>query len=429
MNHISPTMFRVCAVSNASLDTHPNNTLTKFTHSLPKPIYFDARHKPKVKVLSLGLSIGLANEQERAGIEHVKIHLEQLNATSQVSPSSGFSQCLARFPFPQELTETHSTYWHAFDNPVSIPIESGEELSELSFLITCQRDRQLGLAPGPSTVINLVIESKSSSDMFTLTVDASHSKQLFPSNSQADFRMKLPAALELDQKGWEMAMHSISAPKEVYLGLDLEVILKREEEEHEVRLKVEVGSSPTVATVVSEMNKLLQEDHINFTLGTQVRLVRRKQSTVQWMRLNHELSSLLRANVKKVGEMFSRVFFPNITHRLLVSSNPPAWSEKIPLPSDLIFVYCDVITNSIVGNAIAPLVEVIPSTELALNSTERGTLLALPHLHFHPLAKTSFSELHCRLTRADGKPIVFDSTKPGEHVSITFLFRKMTDKE
>jgi len=423
-------MFRICAVSNASLDTHPNNTLTKFTHSLPTPIQFEAGLKPKVKVLSVGLSIALTEEQERASIEHVQIHLEQLNSTSQVSAASGFSQCLARVPFPQKVEENNSTFWHAFDNPVSIPIDSGEELSELSFLITCQRNKQLGLSPGPATVINLVIESMSSSSMFTLTLDAAHSKHLFPSNSQADFRMKLPVPLDLDREGWEMAMHSISAPKEVYLGLNLVVTVKRAGENHEVHHKLDVGSSPTISSIITKMNYVLKDDYINFQLGSELRLVRRKRSTVEVLRLNKELSTLLRANILEGGlDAFTRVFFSNITHRLLVSGNPPAWAEKVPLPTDLIFVYCDVITDSIVGNVIAPLVEVIPSTELALNSAERGALHALPHLHFHPLSKTSFEEVYCRLTRADGKPIEFATTKDDEHISLTFLFRRNADSK
>ena len=421
-------MLRITSLSNASLDRYPNNTLTKFTHALTKPIRFQPGAKPKIKVLSVALSHRLS-EGEPTDVDLVKVHLEQLNPLSQVSASGGFSQCIARFPFPSRLEEGQSSFWHVFDHPLPVPLDNVEEVRELNFFITCQLDKQLKLAPGPTTIINLSLETMSTSETFTLTVDASHSKHLFHSNTDGNFRMKLPRALELDGEGWQMALHSISTPRNSSLGSYLEVIVKRVEEAHAQRIQLEFTPDSTLGSILTELNRNLQSDKINFSLARKLELLRRKQSTVEYIIINQELANLFNIDLEnEPGGEYKRIFFPRTTHRHILSEHPPKWSVKIPPPIEHIFVYCDLIKNSIVGNTEGPLVEVVPSPAVKLDSKKHAALYSMPHLTFHSLAKTSFSELQCRLTRADGKPIIVHSSGMDSHLSLTFLFQRVNNR-
>lgn len=199
---------KISSLSNASLKKYPNNTLSKFTHILPKTIKLDKNLQHTISLTSISLSHNLTHSEGEKYLGFVKVHLKELNP--QTTPNQGDEQCVARIPYPKR-DKNKTTFDHEFRNPVPIPLTNVEQIQKLSYLITDEHNQQLKLADGITTVINIVIEEMKYQDRFTITVNPSYSRSVYQFNNAGDFRTHFPSEIELDNT-WEVALHSLIIP-------------------------------------------------------------------------------------------------------------------------------------------------------------------------------------------------------------------------
>ena len=85
--------FQILSLSNSSLDKYPSNSLSKFTHYLPRSL----NARSKIFAIALTNIVVQRRLTSKKQIGYIKVHLDQLE--SQPCPQGHEDKCLARIPF------------------------------------------------------------------------------------------------------------------------------------------------------------------------------------------------------------------------------------------------------------------------------------------------------------------------------------------
>ena len=85
----------VICLSNPSLYLYPENSFTRFTHRLPKPIDVLKGQRAYVALSTATVSTRLREDQDDVGF--LKVHLSEIDPV--VGPDSDERRVLARIPF------------------------------------------------------------------------------------------------------------------------------------------------------------------------------------------------------------------------------------------------------------------------------------------------------------------------------------------
>lgn len=412
--------------SNGCLYHFPNNSLTKFSNVVPQ-VFHQQRGGEKlfVRLRSIAISYKLTEPDIFAG--YAKIHLSELEPTSL---NTVFEKSLGRFPFPPK-TVLRDYAIHEFENSTYIPIRA-LPLAQLSILITNSADRQLQLADGPPTLVQLEVTNMDLSGQFSISC-MSHSPrelEIYPENTLDEFRVRLPQELSL--RDWEVSLVSVGYPPDL--------------------------DPPTTvwwtaqSTIAGKKRRLFSFDLLDFdTTGNFVRAVIREleaddyyggkleiemlETPTEYGFFNWRTQNISFAQNEEIEVNFSLGFcraFGQTTQppptslglRNAVTMHGQA-DIKLAVPTSIGMLYCDVVESSAVSDGLAPLLQVMPVNHLSGNH-----LYEPQHLIFHQVVTRSFSDITFRLKRPDGQPHRLNSqseyTIASGGLSITLLFRPIS---
>lgn len=448
---------QVISLSNASLGLYPQNSLTKFSHRLPSRIVFDPNYSVSVALNTLVLSSTLTlSAAIRSRPSYIKIHLKEVDPG--VSPGHSDSQLLARFPF----VNGH-VVWRRQRVPVFLPLSAGRELTELNYLITDEDNNQLQLESGPPTLIQLDVMATKAARSFSLTLDEEMSRSLHANNTPTTWISELPESIRLDPE-LEVCLHSVQVPQSVYMQNSyLEITLHRKIHGVEAsgsvshpsdavhRFKLDRGEKYTESELINRAFKsFLKNRGVNLFLSEknngEIRLntspmteAQKEMSGVNTaidefylLRLSPFTARVLRiAHDPEKGAQFFLISGSGGTSlkmRNAVRNYRRKDKVKIPAP-DHLALYCDLVEPSIIGNAIAPIVDVLPADKLSVNRNSRGELFVVDNPIFRSINPHVTNTIQVKIRLLDGSEptIIHHGLEEGQAkrpISLLFVFRK-----
>ena len=449
----------VFCLSNASLEIYPDNTLSKFTHRFPQPIKVPTGLQPLVSLREFVLSNHPSANAPK--VSFLKVHLEELDPVA--GPEVNDRRLLATLP-----NKTGRLNWIRPDYPVLCPLGVTDQIEEFSFLITDEWNRQLQLKDGPTTVIHLTIIMTDSHQSFTMSVGPDTSKHLFSHNSLTTFSVEMPETLDLSDN-WEVALLSAQAGNSVVVeDSRLKFVLHTGKQQLMQESSMMMGAHPddevlevssrkhnlTDATLVDKYLSPWLKDHgfsisLNLLNGA-IQIARKEEAVIN---VGSELNassegldeirslemSLTACKALRITTAGPNGMLINLSHR----KNEPVFLRRpienyTPMLASLRFhtpvlehlaIYCDLAENSIIGNELAPIMDVVPTRKLHLLDTEADAFYSMKHPVFrrvNPHVRRTF-DVALRSLDGSAPHLIYD-----EHdfnaikhpIVLTFVFRR-----
>jgi len=457
------TSRQILSLSNASLDLYPDNSRTQFTHHLPQRLQFKPGTIVQVALTQVVISGDLdetAYDEDRT-ISYVKVHLKQLSP--QTVPNNSEVRLLARIPFKPGA----STYIYKPDTPVFLPLIDCSHLDELTYIITDERDIPLKLADGQPTGVQIEMETSRERGAFSVSVNANVSKDLYPDNTLAEWRSEFPHSLNLDS-GWEVCLHSVQVPKAVQIT----------DSAGSVTLYRYNDSYPAIG-LTSMLNELTPEKTWNYhdftpflrRFGLDVQTTASGKIAVT--RARHlTFAQRQRANIDRdvPSSYVARMTLDPVLCFMLNLQHDPKDGLTFHFPEDVndsrtevvireavkdrrgklkedyrerfmtdgraeqLAVYADLVESSIVGNAIGPILDIVPTKELSIYSTTEDVFYPLANPIYRGVNPQAGKTLCVKLTRLDGRvpPMAYaeeyDETER-EPITLNLVFRRRGRRE
>lgn len=444
----------VTLLSNASLSSHPNNTLTRFTNVLRRPIEVDPAGGGVVSVrmkqifFSRALAPALAHV---ARVPLMEIHLDQLqpqmvngcNAPLLATVDVGRARMA-----PPTLGGNYVCVSFAKAPALKLNVDCVEHLS---VRLTKSGGRvSYPLVFGPPTIVQLEIAMGSDVE-FAMTCmshpptlgGGAEEEVLFADNTPTDFRTDLRRDVNL--RGWEVALTSIAFPRFASDTQLLRIIVSLVVNEGEGAPAEPSPHSLTFAAPIGEFNDrgafLTSFQHEvevkdGFRDGPRG-LVEVRRAVGNWngrVIWNKHQERYLRVDFEPLaayvcGWGFSRrvAFVPpatlndgNLTARMTEITSP-ANSHLVDatalLPPDVCLAYCDRIKPIMVGDAQAHLLAPIPMQWGAGAAGGRAAHVVYepPHLTYHDVQEGDFGDIGFTLRRADGQTVSFPPVREGQY--------------
>ena len=411
--------FLITSLSNSSLKEYPHNTLTNFIHRLPSPIELTPGQPHSIALRTFAFT---TNIKSLTNVGYIKVHLRELNP--QFSAEEGDSQCLARVPITNlskvEEDSTVDSFFYEFDHPVRVDLSEHTHLEQLSFFITDEKNKQLQIPSGVSTVVNMEIEDTISLGHFALTANPQYSIDVFVNNKNQDFRLLLPGPIQVDSN-WEVALHSVIVPQSVDVSIRAELEFHNLEEDARVVAYIwEEVTGENVDELKEEMlstfvlwDLVLQETNA----GTAIIVDTAWREEPVTVVMNAACATILGIPTNGKDEL-SWDTDPNGLG-VVVSDKPLTGGG---LGCDHVMVYCDLVQDSIVGDKMCQLLDMVSSRSIGLFTQQTDTIFHLPHLSFRALGKHKFDNIHFTLATIDGRDVPLGESS--ESITLNLLFRQ-----
>lgn len=398
--------FSVISSSNASLNLYPNNTLSKFSHRLPIPLQLNPAKTQFICLKSITFDAKFA-ASKRGG--YIKVHLKELD--TRITPANGDAQCLARIPVPVIAEEElENSVWYSFKNPTRLPLADTDELRVLNFVITDEHNSQLILRDfGVTTVLSMVIEEMDFPDHFSITANPRMSMNVFAANTNGDFRVNFPGTVEMDSS-WEVALHNIIIPKAVTLTVPAWIRIGKDTKEWDIFGKTGVDVFDQVAQTLMDRSIVMSQDRDKDVL----QVWSQERTTLAFS------NSICRALLLDDKNTKGYSSWELTADGVVVLR--PFKNYLLDTRCDHICIYSDIVQESIMGNEMCKILEVVSSSEIGLTNGATDTIFHVPNLTFRSVSKFSFNSMQFILTGLDGSipPI----SEENEGLSITLVFRK-----
>lgn len=427
--HCSSTS-RFTVLSSSGTAEHPENTPAHFTNTLPDVLTLCPSKRYCLKVHSIFLTRQLLRAEDLPpdyAVDEVRVHFAQLRPSYE-SAARALTHCVARLPFPDADAAAGSSavgLFHAFTHPIGVPFDPvGPVLYELTFSLSDQLGRPLPLRSSTAqpTIINLSLEEMDVQDTFSLTVSSLDSSHEFPANRPWSFHTNFATQFELDPTEWEVALHHVAVPRDLHMEHRLSLTF-------DDNLRYAVDSAlfddwNAMFHYFAQRCRNLQVELVR--VGSRLRLIPSGRFPLHSLELNPPLARALGLSPEHLRA--------DGTYRLNLEELPlnkpfdlpgsAAQGEdnyKTPQPEHAV-VCCSLVRPSMLGSETLPLVDVLPTKELGLRTTE-ARLYELPSLIFRPLAAHVFSSFSVKLLSLQGVPL-YASTPDGAAISFTFVFER-----
>jgi hypothetical protein len=432
-------VFQFTLLSSAGRRHYPDNSLSRFTNDLQRPLYpSNASNKLFVRLRSLTMMYKLQEEDPLA--TYVSVHLSELEPSIFADSKDRGLGSVTFHPSgdPEEFYSTYDFQHTPYIALRTIPLHT------LTVTLTNSANQQLKLIDvGPPTLIQLEIADMDLSHQFTMTC-MSHrwsDLKLYPTNQISDFRMKTPQSLMLS--GWETALLSVAYPphlKPVFLvnfqikyGPDITDSLdfvynlfdyKGDEDLLFKAVQAELSEhDETRDTVVLERDtKTMYKDMWLFKIKTTDPVMTFFPSPDFWHMFDSSHRYAGAIDLKQTPMRFGTC---NMTSML---------------PPTVGLLFSDIVRASAVGEEMKQLLHIIPINHLRRNLTavtDQESTSALQnvvyepqHLVFHDVVDTEINSIRFWTQQPDGDAHVFKMPE-GAHgggLVINLLFRPKKTK-
>ena len=241
-----------------------------------------------------------------------------------------------------------------------------------------------------------------STSQFYVTLPSNSSISVYPNNTLAEYRVKLPERVDL-VGAWEVGLASITFPHTWF-----NIVQDDQKFYYDDGLglwtvdRIPVGYYTSVTDVISSINQAITDDGVT---GISLKLDNRSQKVTVTLGVGKKLS--FENNLGVILGFGSDIILDKTT--------------KAPFVSDLniglqsLYVYLNIIESQIVGDVRAPLLRIIPARG------KDGEIITIEYDNpqYFPLATKEFETLEVLITDDTGKKVPFERGR----VVITLSFR------
>lgn len=412
-------------MSNASLQVFPDNSLTSFTNIFPDPITSDKSRKFVARLRSVIISHKTTSPNDT----YVEVNLGELEPQRG---HSAFDHTLGGFEFLSDRVHDEQVF-HEFDHAPFLPIRKSP-VYKLSVYLTDRHGKQLNLASGPPTIVQIELTDDVLPEQFTITC-ASNSelqKTIFPDNVMGDFKTHIPEQMILPK--WEVAVSSVVFPENMREKTVLRFSAHRVVFEYDMA----AYDDPDRLLEDIEADFKSKQKQTGMVFIPHIRTERNKDDDA-WKNLRPGQKVWVFWRKRHGSNLKSRsviLTLNNVAHRFLTGVNAPArfmflrkgtqkkmWTEHTLFDDadHISHLYCDIIEPHVVGDVQAPLLKILPTFKYKKQSKIQQ--YEPPVLHFHPLISRGFQSIRLSFYQTSGKKHVFLANDKATGILVTLLFR------
>ena len=232
---------------------------------------------------------------------------------------------------------------------------------------------------------------------FYLTLPSTSSSEYFPNNKAGHYNTQLPQTIELEEN-FEVGLSEIQFSSSF-------ITIKKEEcwftvkkqGESMQRFNIDPGLFPTNTFLVEAINKKCQinreADQVYLRYDEAMRTVRLRIMS-GWVMFSPTLARLLGFKEKKYGPTYAGP-------REYIADSIMDLNEDFHST----FVYCDLVSQRTVGNTLAPLLRIVPTS-----NKERDIVHCIYQTpHYVPVSRNSFNTVEILLKNHLGETLSFAS--------------------
>ena len=343
------------------------------------------------------------------------IKVKSKNIKQQIHNSSFSNDLLIFCP---DFKEKEKYFFHEFETKQYVELNNSI-ITTFDIKLVDENNSFLHLLPGPASIVKLNIKKMDYYDRSFNIRLSSEKSELYKSNTNSNFKVKLPSLLNLN-KDWKVCLTSINMPTTFKT-------LPTDKTKREIVFWDNVNDYIiTIPEILPNITNLIQ-------------LI----NSYQFLHFYVEKigdASYLKVHIKKKGKLkihqslaqmlgFQTLYLENETHILDTNNdtifqrdNYNYWIYQCTNPINFelskpnyIMVYSNIVEGSIVGNKICNILKIVPTK----NHEDNYVLNEFKHNEFYDLHNTDIDEIEITLRSHDGEIINFLSN---QNVIINLLF-------
>jgi len=404
------TSFYITLASNASTNIYQSNTLTNFRNTLPHAVELKD-FKWQLALQSLCLNTRFSNASKP---KIIKIRILEI---SDILGGSGYHQDIACIAFNNN--PDNSAFYHVVKKKEYFPLRS-TNLQSLTVQLTDEKNRELSLLSGQPTFVHVKLK-RMSSPSFIIRVNAHEGNQIFPANTQSNFQVQLCHPIDLTIDKWEVALSSIHFP----MGVDISGAFSKED--FWIYIHSYDGNNINHPIFV-EREQISDERSLLDAINKKARVMLGNNDILFSMNEDKRCTLTLRKPMSlKFSDLFCHVLGKDIMRVNQVTAEKPqqiVFPNKVNLDRckpNVMLLYCNFITPSIIGDQYAKILKLIPITE---KPSSTYTTYDCEHLDFFPLSTNFLSMLDFQLQDSSGKDIIFVNKQDTVLINLIFQHKK-----
>ena len=273
---------------------------------------------------------------------------------------------------------------------------------------------------------------------FYVHLPSDSSLTVYPDNAIAKYTTKLPKTIELDGQ-YEVGLSELIYPTH-YFNFDnrektykfwIRYLVKKvnpetneEEDVEDVKKKrlVRSGHYKSVHDFLAKFNKQITDEFTDKELPNDcIRFVKDDDRLVLMVNSPRSASSVAGISFAMSPQLAVRLGYDEQVDPVPLSNNNRIRAKnsfELDMGKNLMFVYSDIVSHSIVGDVSAPLLRVC---NLPTAPTERSIHLSFTDVHYKPVHKTHFESIAVSINTEEGMLMPFQSGK----LLITLHFRRI----
>lgn len=424
-------VYRLACLSNACLDRYPHNRPSKFTHFLPEKLFLEPKKVYTISLLSLCLPTKTLKENQRPAF--LQLHLSELSQQAFASPQK--IRCLAQIVLPEREKEGGDTWgknlhWIEIINPTPLVLDQTLlSLTELHFKFTDERGEELNLDSSTTpSILNCLIEELDSMDRFTVMLNSSQSKHLFPFNKDSEFLVSFGSHITKGE-GWSVALHSVIVPAGITtLGSFFSCsIVTKTGEKKSVLMEENTGQKAIdmidrlVLALAPYGVYIMRANKHHYSIAFEPSETRTDTMAVS-LQFNASLCKLFSMPDYELAFDVSHKHF---SQRLTFPHKDVQFiDEKTLKHEEQIVLYCSMVQSSVFGSERAPLIDILSSEKLGLMDSKIDRLYTVPQMIFRPVVKPDLKTVSLKITDIYGKPIELEYRNNKDEIQYVFVFQK-----
>lgn len=409
--------YRITSISTASLDRYPNNRKTKFTHFLPEILHLPRGNTYVIRLLSICIGTQIKSGEHRPA--YISILLKQLDSKN-FSSTVDKSPCLGQFVLPAQAT---SNYWLELDNPNPLLLSDAlTTLQELSFEIVDEKNNELILDSAEPTVINCIIEEMERNNRFTLSVNQSLSRHLYPDNKETDFKVEFghSAVSASHIENWEVALHSVIVPANITIGGRYFTYSVKNTATSVEEKKEFLNNGQTARTILEKLQTELPDFGVFIIRDGSKDYVMEFDHDHTTVHFDTHLCQILNmVELDGPGRGRSVKKSDATAVKKIIENFNSETSLRCP---EQIAIYSDIVQSSVVGDDRVQLVDILSAEKLGLNDKTKDTLYNIVHPTFRPVCKPNVKNVSLKLANIYGQQLNLEHGVNDDNVNIQYFF-------
>jgi hypothetical protein len=392
-----------------------DNTLTKFTNKLPKPIEF-----PRNETWSVALEYIILSETFAGDFKTDVIYINcSIIEQSLVVPSApARNRTIGVFAY--HIPTGGSSFTHNFLEQIYYPIENSY-IDRISFNITDASGKTIPLKHGNPTLLKLHLKKMSARE-FNISCDSSASL-LFPENTGNDFTIALHKELKLFGD-WEVAVSSITHPAPSTTLFDKEQYITWKTDDGEIAEAHEIPINFTEIRRLIDYFLLIgkiSDGKISAWIDPRNR-INLKTTVPLFLDMSKQLALLLQVNSKFLSPEGSLQKYRNMVPGLAIMTDEDRTQcVRLPIsnyiltdsinlqhrPVKYLIIYADFIEPSVFSDKSVQVLKIAP-----LPVYEKGikTTIGFILMEYHKVSNSYLKYLKFQIYSNLGDPIEFKKT-------------------